>query len=113
MLRLESGEAQGALQDFDAVLNLSPRQQAALAGRAWTLEQLGDWEAALKAHSAQLPEGFVGKGPQHLQPYLGQARAYQKLGRSEDARKALEAAQEIDPVAAENLSTKLFPPTSP
>ncbi len=109
MLQLGAGAAADALRDFNAALAAAPQSELAAAGRAWALEQLGNWAAALEAHSALLPADTPGIGPQHLQPYLGRARALAQLGRPDEARQALIGAREIDPVAAVALGASLFP----
>jgi tetratricopeptide (TPR) repeat protein len=92
---LQLDKPQLALADFDAALKAAPNNELAALGRAQLLEKTASPSQALAAFDALVQIAIV---PAHLaQGHRGRSRALAKLGRTQDANAALEAARKIEP----------------
>jgi len=95
---LHKKDAGAALVDFQAALMKEPGEIMATLGRAMAFETSRDWEKAVEAYGAL--EKAARADWHRVQAKLGLARVFERLGKSDDARRAVEQARLIDPLAA-------------
>ena len=112
VLHLRGGRWKEAAVEFDRALARQPDNELAAVGRAVAGEKAGEWEVALAGFDRVLKLAGPADAPSslHLVGHLGRARALANLDRGVEARKALDAAAANDPLAADTLAAKLFPP---
>jgi tetratricopeptide (TPR) repeat protein len=93
-LSLKKHDAEAALRDFTAAQAGTPRSYHAAQGRARALEDLARPAQALDAFDHVLAE-CAATNWQKAQAHLGRARVLVQLGRADEARQALDAAQPL------------------
>ncbi len=104
-VHLQRKEFGPALAEFAAVLAKSPNNYLAVCGRARAREQAGELEAALAGYANLLGAGVTTW--QRQEALQGQARILTQLGKSDEARQALDRANVL---ALENVvSAKALP----
>ncbi len=103
LVRRKQWEA--ARDAFAAALTQAPGQVLARAGRAQAYEALGRMDEAL-ADFDRLLEAAVNDW-QRREAHLGRARALARLGRTADARHALDQARLLDPTLADEAARAL------
>jgi serine/threonine protein kinase len=102
-----------ALDDFEAVLRQAPDNFLAAFGRARAREQRGEHEQALAAYEYLLTRPRADGPPvavtedQSVEAHKGRYRMFVRLGRSEQARQALNDLNALDPRAARALQEQL------
>jgi predicted O-linked N-acetylglucosamine transferase (SPINDLY family) len=90
--RLAHGDAQGALDAFDAACRLQPALGEAHAARGYALDALGHAESALAAHAQALALGWLDT---HLMLSIGVLQV--QFGRFQNAHAAFAEAARLDP----------------
>jgi tetratricopeptide (TPR) repeat protein len=90
LVRLNLGDYDGAEQAYRAGTAVDPRAAANWLGLATVAVTKGDAEGALKAY-----EAVLGCVPRFADAELGRAWALAKLGRKDQARRALDRAEEL------------------
>jgi tetratricopeptide (TPR) repeat protein len=99
-------ELRKALDLFQRALKGAPGNRLAAAGRARVYEELGEPEKALEAFNSLLAPSHPGGVPlavtpgQQAEALQGRYRALIRLGREDEARRALQEARRIDPAAS-------------
>lgn len=109
-----SGRRAAALTELDRVRRLAPTAwhvQAESLARGKLLLESDQAAAARAVFDRLLAE--PGTARHQLEAYLGQASALLALNELDDAEDALNEAARLDPDAAEELRSKLFPPARP
>jgi serine/threonine protein kinase/tetratricopeptide (TPR) repeat protein len=105
---LRRKEFDKALADLEEVLAARPDHYLAGIGKARVRELRQEWEPALESY------GSVAKSAvtdwQRVTALLGQARVLRQLGRTDEARRMLARARDLDSRAADAQAAELFPP---
>jgi tetratricopeptide (TPR) repeat protein len=94
-IALQAGRFEEALADFDAVLRVSPDSFSGALGRAEARERLGKLNEALPAFERALRSAAMDW--QQVAALHGQVRVLRQLGRTEEARRTAERANQLDP----------------
>jgi tetratricopeptide (TPR) repeat protein len=90
LVRLHLGDYEGAERAYREGTRADPRAATSWLGLATVAVQRGDAEGALRAY-----EAVLARVPKFADAELGRAWALAKLGRNEQARQALDRAQEL------------------
>jgi predicted Zn-dependent protease len=105
-VRLQRGEVENALRDFQAVLSQEPQNYLAQAGYARAMLLLGRPADALAGYTHML-DGIAAADWQMAETHLGRARALAALGKTEEARQALADAEDLAPGITEAVAQDL------
>lgn len=93
---LAQGQAEKALDDFNAALEIAPDSEDLLLNRAATLRKLGQYEAAIADYDRLLSRDYEPRAAL----YFNRGIAYHYLNKEEEAIRDMEKAYALDP---ENL----------
>lgn len=94
-LRLEDDQHAAALQDFEQVLAVQPKNYLAAVGKAESLELAGENQAALEQFSAAAEVAVTDW--QRAESQAGRSRVLALLGREGESAEALDEATRLDP----------------
>jgi len=86
------GNYTGAIADYNSILKLDPDAEEAFLYRGNCKAQLGQWGAAAADYTQSIEHDVQ---PTKT-PFLARAKAYEKLGKMELAKKDLEKAKHIE-----------------